>query len=310
LWETETGRLLREFKAAMTDVISVGFTPDGIQAFTASRSGYVFLWRVAGDQPPIVYDVHASGTLSCAQLSANGRYLLTCSSDGTARLWTLGTPDPPKLLKLNSPILSGVFSADMAQTPYVLLGGPSSNVTVWWYTLDAQSSIKVFDSPGQPVKLMTTNNLDYIGFGGGTTRPAFINHGELDVSNNVLPVAADVRSEVLTVDGSGLTAMAGTGGLMFALSFSSNSVVELYASNPGGMILQAGRLIATATGHSAAVTSIVFGSNKKAQYMLTGSLDTTVRLWDITHPSDNPLQNTVRLKELRQYKLPYAAPKS
>ncbi len=304
LWETQTGRLLREFKAKMDNIISVAFTPDGVQAMTASRNGYVLLWRATGDQPPLVYDLHTYGTLNCAQLSPDGAYLLTCSNDGSARLWHLGTPDPPELLQLKSPIMSGAFSSSEENAnddPYVLLGSSSSSVTVWWYTHHVQSRLKLLFVPdGQAVKTIVTNNLDFMGFVTADGSADFETYGTFNFHGQVLPdgtVPDTIKSypQALEVKGRMLTLIGA--GTAFAVGFSNTPLVELYASNPGGMggtDPQAGQLLATATGHSASVTSIAFGGNKATPYILTGSLDTTVRLWDIKTAYDGDLAHIIK----------------
>lgn len=307
LWETETGRLLRQLDANMKFVVNVGFSPDGMYAFTADRNGYVYLWRIAGDQPPVVYDVHSNGELTCAQLSPDGRFLLTCNSDGTARLWTIGTPDPPVVLNLKTKILSGAFnSKNRAGWSFILLGTADNRLTVWWRGL-AQVSRASIDQNLYPIRIIEPNNMDFVILGREYGAPDFIMQLSFDRNDDKLPSGnIEIYQQNLATRGRRVTAIAGSG-VQFALAFADVPGIQLYYSAPptGGLDPQAGMFVASGSGYTGTISSIAFG-NKAGRYLLTGGSDTVARLWHI--PENLDVGRLSTLTEIRQYRLPYRNP--
>lgn len=148
--------------------------------------------------------------------------------------------------------------------------------------------------------------MDYIILGYENGSPLFLGHATLDISDNSPPPPTiETYPQDLATRGQKVSAIAGSG-TTFALAFANTLSIQLYYSAPpgmGGLDPQAGMLVASATGHTGAISSMTF--RETGHYLLTGSMDTTLRLWSI--PDDLDVSKLQKLTEIRQYRLPYKA---
>ncbi|HEV3386699.1 MAG TPA: WD40 repeat domain-containing protein, partial [Gemmata sp.] len=130
LWDTSTGRELIKFTGHTDMVRRVAFHPDGKHALSASRDGLVRMWELEtakevkqfkspgkwadclavskdgkflaiGDKPSVVFEIETGRKVSefaghpfgatDLTFSDNGKRVLSCGYDGTARLWDRDT---------------------------------------------------------------------------------------------------------------------------------------------------------------------------------------------------------------------------
>jgi WD40 repeat protein len=110
LWETASGRLVREFGPRQDMVVAVALSPDGQQALEASGSTLT-LWDAVSGR--VLRRLEVGGKLMDACVSADWRRVLTGGTDRVIRLWDLETG---RLVKTLEGLTSGVrhlaFSPD------------------------------------------------------------------------------------------------------------------------------------------------------------------------------------------------------
>jgi WD40 repeat protein len=95
LWETATGKAVREFPRSGGPISCVAFSQDGETAVAAVRSEYnvtygrvIRLWDVKTGVEHPKFEGHSGDVLSIA-MSHDGRRLLVGGPDGTIRLWDI-----------------------------------------------------------------------------------------------------------------------------------------------------------------------------------------------------------------------------
>jgi WD40 repeat protein len=109
LWHTETGLELRTLDLVSLygqDASLVGpvFSPSGKEIATGGPANYASLWDVATGREIGRFSGHQD-MVGAVAFSADGRYLLTGSADGSTALWDRDQPSPLQ-------VFSGGFSAD------------------------------------------------------------------------------------------------------------------------------------------------------------------------------------------------------
>ena len=121
------------------EVIAVALSPDGTMAVTGSADKTAQLWKVSVDKPsnvpiglitpsPIGQTLQHNGSILAVALSADGKTVLTGSSDKTARLWKVAAVRPQ--LQHESDVVSVVLSAN-GQTA---LTGEANGAARLWQT--------------------------------------------------------------------------------------------------------------------------------------------------------------------------------
>jgi WD40 repeat protein len=134
--ENNSVRLWDPHNPAMTTVLprgaevasarSVAFSPDGARLAVGSGvpGTSVQLWDLRNPGPPVVFRGH-QGDIPSVAFSPDGTRLATGSSDGTARIWVVRSPNTPAVL-LQDPataIHSVAFSPDGARLAIGSSGG-------------------------------------------------------------------------------------------------------------------------------------------------------------------------------------------
>lgn len=105
-------------------VTSVRVSPDGQRIVTASQDGTARVWDARTGKPLGQPLTHLAGmaqgagmthdmAIRCAEFSPDGRWVVTGSGDGTARIWNAQTGQPlPQPLKHKGAVLSARFAPD------------------------------------------------------------------------------------------------------------------------------------------------------------------------------------------------------
>lgn len=111
-------------------VTSVAFSPDGVYAASASVDRSVMLWDVqAGLSTGVPMKGHADAVTSVS-FSPDGRYIASGSRDGTMSIWNATTclPAGPALDKHSCGVLSTAFSPNGR---YIVSGDDDCSVVLW-----------------------------------------------------------------------------------------------------------------------------------------------------------------------------------
>lgn len=85
LWDTATGKKLREFRGHKDTIAYVSMTDNGKQFVTASHDGSVMLWDTASGKAS--HKFTHGGRSWHAEISFDGKYVVTSADDGKAILW-------------------------------------------------------------------------------------------------------------------------------------------------------------------------------------------------------------------------------
>jgi WD40 repeat protein/serine/threonine protein kinase len=111
LWEVSTGRCVRTFRGhtssaflglAMTDPLSVSFSPDGRLALSGTDDMTLRLWEVATGRCVRTLLGHTHSVHSVC-FSRDGRWALSGSADNTLRLWRITSRDWREQFAVNRP---------------------------------------------------------------------------------------------------------------------------------------------------------------------------------------------------------------
>ena len=100
LWDAASGAMVRTFSGHTDSVSSVAFSPDGMYVLTGSLDKTAKLWNAASGAEARTFSEHTSSVRTSLEMkhwsysvafSPDGKYVLTGSDDGTAKLWDAAT---------------------------------------------------------------------------------------------------------------------------------------------------------------------------------------------------------------------------
>ncbi|MGE0007683.1 MAG: caspase family protein [Parvibaculaceae bacterium] len=90
LFDTKSGRLIREFGTHQDQISSVAFSPDGSRLLSASADRTIKVWDVKTGR--LIYTLEGqSGTISSVVFSPDGTRVFSGSDDGTIAIWDIDT---------------------------------------------------------------------------------------------------------------------------------------------------------------------------------------------------------------------------
>ena len=92
LWDTATGKPIRDFLGHKSSVLCAFFSHDGTRLVTADADGMLFVWDpISGDS--IAQMPAHRGRCFGLSMSPDGSLIATASRDRTAKIWDLGRKD-------------------------------------------------------------------------------------------------------------------------------------------------------------------------------------------------------------------------
>jgi WD40 repeat protein len=252
VWEVQTGKMLSRFAGNSGQIESVVFSPDGKYIITGSFDGTAYLWDVEMGQHMRRFIGH-SGSINSVAVSADGKYLLTGGTDETVRLWEVETGKEVRQFEGSNSIQSAVLSPD---SKYVL-------------------TIGYFDKTAHLWELETRKQvLQFEGHTGVIYSAAFSPDGRY-----VLTGSAD-RTALLWEAKTGKKVRQFDPKASWPVAFSPDghhllTGIELWETETGRRVRQYSN---EEVDHDHSVSSAAISADSK--YVLTGSDDGTVRLWD------------------------------
>gem|GEM_PF-3518556 len=248
LWDTLTGRIVRNYSGATAPLVGVGWLPAAKSVIGASADGTLRDWNLDTAQiGAVVY----TGPSSSAGISAAGSQIVLGGQDGAVRRvnWS---PKPATNLSGHNDVVSTV--AISADNKYVISGG---------YDQILQLSRL---SDGQPVRTLSGQS--------GRILAAALSHEGAWAASGAEPGTIQLWK---TADGTAGSVLAGHAGAVNDLSFHPSKPLLLSSGADGSVRLwEVPETTAPVRGHSQPVAAVALTSN--GQLMVTGSLDKTVRV--------------------------------
>lgn len=254
--------------------------------------------------------------VNSAAFSADGKLVVTASSDGTARLWDLASGTAQELGARPDGVKTAAFSPDGAQ---VITSSGDGTLRLWdLNTLNSReldgrarsASGAVFSPDGRFVVAGDTDGTVRVwDISAGTSRELRGHRGPVNIANAVFAVGRRLVSAAFTPDGS-LVVTGSADGTARVWDIKTGQNKRLFAHKgdvkPGDNITVSsatfspdGKLVVTAssdhmariwelgskrylglTGHSGSVNSAVFSPT--GEFVATSSDDHTARIWNAT----------------------------
>jgi len=90
LWDTATGKRLRQFVGHTDSILSVAFSPDGACLVSVSEDTTIKLWDVSSGRELRTFVGH-QGLIESIAFNADGTRILSRESDGTPIVWDMAT---------------------------------------------------------------------------------------------------------------------------------------------------------------------------------------------------------------------------
>jgi WD40 repeat protein/serine/threonine protein kinase len=302
LWDLETGTAVKRFAGHEHFVRQVVCSPDGRRAYSASVDNTLRIWdlsdslSVTPPAAPVVAFKGHEGTVNALAVSRDGKHVLTGGADGTVRLWDAAGQEVKRYTGLRGAINSVGFSANGQR---VIACDATGALQVWEFISGnrVRSSRPVKQDNPAHTCLIVPDGSAYV-----LSRGKSLSTGRLvgASSTRSTTLRADIRALACSADSSRLAVGDEVGsvrladpdtlkqtplalphrGAVLALAFAPSGTALVSAGADKWLLwrdLRTGRA-RKFVGHNAAVYAVDVSPDGK--WVVSGSKDTTVRLWE------------------------------
>jgi WD40 repeat protein len=269
VWRHKDGRNLlpeRTLREAGAPLLSVAVATNGLTVAAGTAGGDMEIWDADGAQARWTLAGHTGG-VRAVSLSAGGALAASAADDGTVRLWDLPAGTCRAVLTGHAgPVHCLAFSSDGRR---LASGGADGTIRLWDAAAGtALRTIERYPGPVYAVAFLPALEKRVVDRGNALARTwnsVAWYFGYLFSNESVYDEPADGLSRIAAADG--WIAAGGSENTNDA----RNAKLRIWN-------LADGALVATANGHKKAITSILYKPD--IRMLLTGSLDTTMRLWN------------------------------
>jgi len=258
LWDSQTGRLLRNIKAHQHGIKTIAFSPDGQTLASGSGDNTIKLWDVRTGKLQQTLTGH-SGWVFAVAFSPDGRTLASGSGDNTIKLWGVRTGKLQQTLTGHS---GWVFAVAFSPDGRTLASGSfDSKIKLW--NLDRGVARRTMDSGTHRVFALAMSP------DGRTLASA---SGDGSIKLWTLPSGRLRRTIAGHADWVRSLAIAPDSNILVSGSGDRDNTIKLWDIHSGSRLL-------TLTGHSDRVRSLAFRPDGAG--FASGSSDNTVKLWQL-----------------------------
>ena len=152
LWNAATGELVKAIKGHRAYVTSLAFSPDGSRLATACEDEIARVWKLDGDETPLLFKEHKLPVTGIAW-SPDGKRLATSAGDdtrptkeGQVKVWDASTGEVRQTFELHKKGATGV--AFSTNGDYVASSGIDEHVNV--YDLNAKKPLGFYAGHSRP----------------------------------------------------------------------------------------------------------------------------------------------------------------
>jgi WD40 repeat protein len=285
LWDLETGEPVREFLGHKDPVLSVAFSPDGKQALSGGLDHTMRLWDVDSGREVRPFPVHPTGLTNVAfapdgrrALSTSGaRYLpggryVPAPEDNCLRVWDLASGQ--QLGRFEAPGQVPISAAFSPDGRLILAGSVDRAVHVFWLAGPGEDRVPsppgtdpaargrlVLDSGPTPAVLVVRQRGNLVTVLHTPAVPS------VDLPAGEYALALGSGQEGLVLSETKVTVPAG-----------GRAAVSVRPNPAGGPVVPL-PVERTLEGHRGLIHGI--GLSADGSRLLSGSLDHTLRLWDL-----------------------------
>ncbi len=306
IYEWRRDDSIRTFPDHDEYIYSVVFSQDGRNVLSGGSGRTMKLWDVSTGQKVRTFSAESSRSpqISAVAISRDGRFILSGNDDNTARLWEMTTGKEIRILSNESGWFGwfrGVNSVSFSPDGSIgLSGGDDKTVKLW----ELASGQKIRDFVGHSATVNSvaySPNGHYVVSGSGDKTIKLWDSATGQLVHTYSGHTDKINSVAFSPDGSFL--LSGGDDMTLKLwsvatgaeirNFSLDGVVHAVAFSPNGHIAAAnatsrihllnvdtGKAVAILVGHWDSVSSLAFSSD--GTRLVSGSLDKTVKLWDIS----------------------------
>jgi WD40 repeat protein len=297
LWDATTGKEIMRFAGYTRLINTASFSPNSKLIITGGANRAALLWGGEKSGQIQKFEGHIASILS-ANFSPDGRYVVTGDWGGVARVWDIETGAELARFEGHSRVLFVAFTSDSSRILTRGLDGNAAGQSTRLWDIKTGKEIERFE--GQAIAVSSDGN--YV-----LTESVGRNESQVTVWD-----VANDKAQRLVIE-----AQSSIGGAAFSpdrryLAITANRVIEIWDVEAGkksyellrtgdqlkfsadGRYLVVGSVLGRVCvfdlasrkimkeffGHSTWVSSVAFSPN--GRYILTGSRDSTTRLWEVS----------------------------